>query len=177
MSSWIRTIGPGVFALALSGCGTTPLIEGNDAFRSGDYTSANARWTPLAEAGDVDAQHNLGVMALHRDDPESAALWWRAAAAREFIPSMLALARLELSNERPQHAVALYQRAARWGNPEAIEALESMDAAVPHADLWRAAARRFEARQRLVARQLERRDPNASLNRALDEQAAIARND
>ena len=166
-----------VLALVLAGCGTSPLIEGNSAFRSGDYATAEARWTALAETGDVDAQHNLGVLALHRDDPAEAASRWRSAAAQEFVPSLLALARLELANDRPAQAVAFYQRAARWGSSEAIEALQRLDAPVPHADLWLASARRFEERQRLAARQLERRDPNAFLNRVLDEQAAIARND
>jgi len=68
-----------------------PLIEsqrlansGSAAAERGDYAAAIEAWTPLAEAGDVDAQFSLGVL-LDRGlgaakDPVAAAAWYRLAA-------------------------------------------------------------------------------------------------
>ena len=68
-----------------------PLVEsqrlassGRAAAERGDYAEAIEAWTPLAEAGDVDAQFSLGVM-LDRglgtaEDPVAAAGWYRRAA-------------------------------------------------------------------------------------------------
>jgi TPR repeat protein len=65
-----------------------PLVEsqrlassGRAAAERGDYAEAIEAWTPLAEAGDVDAQFSLGVM-LDRglgtaEDPVAAAGWYR----------------------------------------------------------------------------------------------------
>ena len=35
---------------------------GMDAFNSGDYDTALAKWQPLAEAGDAEGQYGLGMM-------------------------------------------------------------------------------------------------------------------
>ena len=36
--------------------------EGVDAYNKGDYQTAMKIWKPLAELGDANAQHNLGLM-------------------------------------------------------------------------------------------------------------------
>ena len=36
--------------------------KGLDAAQTGDYATALQEWTPLAEAGDANAQYNLGLM-------------------------------------------------------------------------------------------------------------------
>ena len=40
----------------------TGFPEGLAAYNAGDYATALQEWTPLAEAGDVAAQYNLGLM-------------------------------------------------------------------------------------------------------------------
>jgi TPR repeat protein len=161
----------------LAGCGTSPLLKGNEAFHEGDYVEAASRWKPLAEAGHAGARHNLGVLNEHLGDSHAAAGWWEQAVALEFVPSMLRLAELRLAQGSPEEARALYRRAARWGSSEAVTALESMQEPVPHADLLLAHMRRFQARQGRVAKQIDRSDPNEFLNRMLDEQAAKAEHD
>jgi TPR repeat protein len=157
-----------VAALLLAGCGKSSLIKGNEAFRNGDHAAAESHWLAPAEAGDVDAQHNLGVLALERGDLVKAAAWWQKAVAREFVPSMRALARLELAAGRDRAAVALYHRAARWGDEQAIEVLEALGEAIPAADLRLAYARHIEHHQDRAARELNRTPPNDTLNRVLD---------
>ncbi len=56
-----------VLATVLSFMPFTPLAaqdlqKGGDAYNAGDYATALQEWTPLAEAGNVSAQYNLGVM-------------------------------------------------------------------------------------------------------------------
>jgi TPR repeat protein len=36
--------------------------KGYAAYNAGDYATALKEWKPLAEAGDADAQYNLGVI-------------------------------------------------------------------------------------------------------------------
>lgn len=167
-------------ALLLTGCAKSPLIEGNEAFRSGDIAAAEASWLPLAIDGDVDAQHNLGVLNAHLGDSAAAAHWWRLAAVQEFVPSMRSLARLELAAGERASAIALFQRAARWGDSEAAAALESLDAKVPNADLWLARAEQVRQQQRIAAQRLDRRFERLDSNEwwepwnRFDEQAALA---
>lgn len=166
-----------VLASMLAGCGNSALLKGNEAFRSGDYQAARAHWEGPAENAVVGAQHNLGVLNAQLGDLEAAATWWRQAVAQEFVPSMLALGKLELARGEPKSAHALFHRAARWSNSEAIAALEAMNKPVPDADLWRTRMRSLDSRQARIARELSRPDPNQHLNRMLDQQAAMAEND
>ncbi|NBB97828.1 MAG: hypothetical protein GVY34_06595, partial [Alphaproteobacteria bacterium] len=52
--------------------------DGLAALRAGDAEAARAIWQPLAERGDVVAQHNLGVLALRAGD--DARDWFTSAA-------------------------------------------------------------------------------------------------
>ena len=57
---------------------------GLDAVDRGDYDTALKEWRPLAEQGEADAQHNLGIM-YHQgkgvpQDYAEAAKWYRLAA-------------------------------------------------------------------------------------------------
>lgn len=166
----------GLFAICivlLAGCGKSSLIKGNEAFRSGDYVSAESQWRELAEAGDADAQHNLGVLEFYRGDAVAAARWWQQAVAQEFVPSMLALARLELMSGRREAAVSHYLRAARWGNDRAASTLETLGESAPPADLWMAYVKRLEYRQERTGRELDRPDRNESINQMLDKYAYL----
>jgi len=161
----------------LSGCGTAPLVKGNDAFHGGDLAAAEAQWTPLAEDGNFHAQHNLGVLYKAEGDFETAAFWWEQSAAREFVPSLLELGALRLIAGNDDAAEALYRRAARWGSKDAIAVLEAWNKPVPHADLFFARQKRFEYQQTRLAWQLSRPGPNEYINRVLDYQAALAEKD
>jgi TPR repeat protein len=144
-------------SMVLAGCAPSPLIVGNEAFRSGDFEAAEAQWTTLAGAGNVDAQHNLGVLYHHQGDTAAAARWWQAAADREFVPSMRSLARLELAAGDRAAAVALFHRAARWGDAEAVSVLQALDVPVPPADLWLAQVEQVRQQQRIAAQRLDER--------------------
>lgn len=162
-----------ICVVLLAGCGKSSLIKGNEAFRSGDHTLAELQWRELAEAGDADAQHNLGVLEFSRGDADAAARWWQQAVAQEFVPSMLALARLELMSGRRDAAVSHYLHAARWGNDSAASALEALGEPVPHADLRMAYVEHLEYQQERTRRELDRPDRNESLNQLLDKYAYL----
>jgi len=58
--------------------------KGVEAAQSGDYQTALQEWRPLAEEGDADAQHNLGMMYGNGQgvpqDYAEAVKWYRLAA-------------------------------------------------------------------------------------------------
>lgn len=159
--------------MLLAGCGKSSLIKGNEAFRSGDYASAESQWRELAEVGDAGALHNLGVLEFHRGETAAAARWWQQAVDQEYVPSMLALARLELMSGRRDAAVSHYRRAARWGNDRAASTLETLGETTPPADLRMAYLKRLEYRQERTNRELDRPDRNESINRMLDKYANL----
>jgi cell division septation protein DedD len=71
---------------------------GSAAYERGDFALALEEWRPLAEAGDLRAQYNLGYMhfngvGLPRNYPE-AAKWYRAAADQEDPSAQLNLGNL-----------------------------------------------------------------------------------
>jgi len=89
----------GTFTLALAGPGdkTTaaagpvaslpaddPFETALDAFNAGDYATAYTLWLPLAQAGNIDAQFNVGVLFENGQGREAdlvmAADWYRRAA-------------------------------------------------------------------------------------------------
>jgi uncharacterized protein len=104
------------------------------AFERGDYAAALEAWTPLAEAGDADAQHNVGV--LHEQglgvaqDLAAAAQWYRRAAENGSPASAFNLANLYRGGQGVEadleRAAALYAAAAEAGHPESINNLGAM---------------------------------------------------
>lgn len=177
----IRTLRAG-FALVflgglLAGCGTAPLLKGNEAFQAGELTAAEEQWKPLAEAGNFHAQHNLGVLYKTVGDSETAALWWRQAVLQDFVPSMLRLASLNLAEGKSDQALALFHRAARWGNVDAIAALQALEMPVPRADLLLAQFERLELQQTRMARPIDRRRSAERQQELVDYAAVLAAND
>ena len=61
---------------------------GLDAFNKGDYTTAAKEWRQLAEAGEPEAQFNLGLLFLDGhgvpQSPVEAANWFRRAAEQDY---------------------------------------------------------------------------------------------
>ena len=76
----------GVLAVALTPVAAVSgsFEDGVDAYASGNYAAALGLWRPLAERGEADSQHNLGV--VYRDgqgvarDHAEAAKWFKLAA-------------------------------------------------------------------------------------------------
>ncbi len=68
---------------------------GFGAYAAGDYAAALDAWRPLAEAGDAEAQHGLGLMYQAgrgvESDPAQAAAWFRRAAEQGFARAQTAL--------------------------------------------------------------------------------------
>ena len=73
-----------VLALAFTPLAAQDLQKGLAAAQAGDFATALQEWTPLAEAGDANAQYNLGVMYGRGDgvpqDYAEAVKWYRLAA-------------------------------------------------------------------------------------------------
>lgn len=62
------------------------VAKGLDAFRKGDYATAQAIWEPLAKSGDAAAQFNLGILYRRglgvEPDNRQAMSWFERAAGR-----------------------------------------------------------------------------------------------
>lgn len=98
--------------------------RGLEAFRAGDNQQALEHWKPLAEAGDANAQHAIGMMheygrGLTRGDRE-AMQWYRKAAEQGVAEAQY---RVGVFHENgwgvaPSHRLAVqwYQRAAQLGH-------------------------------------------------------------
>jgi TPR repeat protein len=73
-----------ILSLAFTPLAAQDFQKGYAAAQAGDYATALQEWTPLAEAGDVDAQYNLGQMyrrgqGVPQDYAETVK-WYRLAA-------------------------------------------------------------------------------------------------
>ena len=118
---------PGALASGPSQAAASDFFAGYEAFRRGDYEEARSAWSPLARAGDVDAQFNLGALFENGlgvpADAERAARWYRAAAERRLDHARLALARLQrigaLDPGPDEDQIKLLESAARRGLAEA----------------------------------------------------------
>jgi len=101
---------------------------GSEAAARGDLAQARAEWTAAAQAGDLRAQHRLGLAWLQglggpRDAAEGQR-WLAAAAEKGFAPARLDLALSLLSppaGARPDYAraAALLKAAAQQGDARA----------------------------------------------------------
>ena len=62
--------------------------KGLKAYESGDYATALKEWKPLAEQGEADARHNLGLMYFNGfgvvQDYKAALKWFKLAAEQGY---------------------------------------------------------------------------------------------
>jgi hypothetical protein len=75
----------GLLLSALAAPARADFDTGMTAYRNGDYNTAFAQWSPLAQGGDPVAQHAIGwlyLKGLGRDRDEAAAFRWYTEAAR-----------------------------------------------------------------------------------------------
>ncbi|MGQ0586677.1 MAG: tetratricopeptide repeat protein [Gammaproteobacteria bacterium] len=105
------------------------------AMQAGNYAEAYCLWRALAEAGDADAQYNLGWMyhngyGLVIDDAQ-AQRWWENAAGRGSTDALAALGNLLRYGGRgvppdPSRAVDWFVRAAGSGDDESALFLRTL---------------------------------------------------
>lgn len=113
-------------ALAIGAAAVPALADvkaGVDAWQQGDYSRAIGEWRPLAQAGDPDAQFNMGqAYKLGRGvsaDPAAAIGWYRKAAAQGHLRAEDNLGLLLFQQGDRAGAMPALQKAATRGEPRA----------------------------------------------------------
>jgi TPR repeat protein len=101
----------------------TDVKAGVDRWMRGDYAGAIAQWRPLAEAGNADAQFNLGqAYKLGRGVPVNAALaqsWYQKAARQGHEQAQVNVGLLLYNGGRRQEALPWIRKGAELGDPRA----------------------------------------------------------
>ncbi|UZW53604.1 SPOR domain-containing protein [Sphingobium sp. JS3065] len=107
----------------LAGAARADVKMGVDAWQQGDYAKAVATWQPLAQAGDPDAQFNMGqAYKLGRGvkaDPAAAIDWYRKAAKQGHSRAEDNLGLLMFQQGDRAGAFPYLQHAAERGEPRA----------------------------------------------------------
>ena len=89
--------------------------KGLAAAQAGDFATALKEWTPLAEAGDVDAQYNLGIMYDNGygvpQDQKEAVKWYRLAADQGYAGAQY---NLGVMYSNGQGVLQDYTEAVKW---------------------------------------------------------------
>src|SRR6476661_3313486 len=97
---------------------------GIDAWQRADYPGAVAIWRPLAEAGDADAQFNLGqAYRLGRGVPinlAAAKTWFERAAKTGHLDAQTTLGLLLFQNGDQAQGLKWLKQAAEKGEPRAL---------------------------------------------------------
>jgi cell division septation protein DedD len=114
-------------AIGLSVMAAMPALAdvkaGVDAWQQGDYAKAISEWRPLADAGDADAQFNLGqAYKLGRGvqpDLRAATDWYRKAAAQGHQRAEDNLGLVMFQQGDRANAMGYLQRSAARGEPRA----------------------------------------------------------
>ncbi len=110
---------------AQAGVGAAPsdVKAGVDRWTRGDYSGAIAQWRPLAEAGNADAQFNLGqAYKMGRGVPANAATaqsWYQKAARQGHEQAQVNVGLLLYNGGRRQEALPWIRKAVELGDPRA----------------------------------------------------------
>jgi cell division protein FtsN len=123
-AAFVAAAGAGsAFAYVQAGDAAAGVRQGIDAWRAGDYAGAIAAWRPLAEAGNADAQFNLGqAYRLGRGVPSDMAqaqIWFERAARQGHAQAETNLGLTMFQSGQRQQAVPWLERAAERGDPRA----------------------------------------------------------
>ncbi|MCP1470494.1 TPR repeat protein [Sphingobium sp. OAS761] len=109
--------------LGLSAPASADVKAGVDAWQQGDYARAISQWRPLADAGDPDAQFNMGqAYKLGRGvqpDLNVALDWYRKAASQGHLRAEDNLGLLMFQQGDRSGALPYLQRASQRGEPRA----------------------------------------------------------
>jgi TPR repeat protein len=123
-----------LFALGLHGSAMAGFTEGANAYNARNYAQALKEITPLAKAGNADAQHLLGLMyymgrGVQRDYKQAFAWHYKAALQGKADAQYVIGAMYYTGNAVPQDhklAVEWFRKAAEQGHPDAQHALGLM---------------------------------------------------
>lgn len=123
-----------LFALGLHGSAMAGLAEGASAYNARNYALALKEVTPLAQAGNADAQHLLGLMyymgrGVRRDYRQAFAWHYKAAQQGKADAQYVVGAMYYTGNAVPQDqllAVQWFRKAAEQSHPDAQYALGLM---------------------------------------------------
>jgi TPR repeat protein len=124
----------GLLLLSLDGS-AKELDDAVEAMRAGDFAEAYCIMRPLAEAGDADAQYNIGWMYLNgyglRSNDNLALQWWEKASEQGNSDASLSIGMLYSLGEGDvardlDKAIDYYLLAAADGQEDAITILQSM---------------------------------------------------
>lgn len=111
-------------ALAAAPLSAQSVQAGIEAWQKADYKSAVENWRPLAEAGDADAQFNLGqAYRLGRGVPvnlAAAQTWLTRAAGKSHVDAQTTLGLLLFDSGDREGGVRWLGSAAERGDPRAM---------------------------------------------------------
>lgn len=120
--SWMLCAAAAAVMVAASPAGAD-VRAGIEAWRAGNYEAAVREWRPLADAGDRDAQFNLGqAYKLGRGvtmDLTQAQGWYERAARQGHAQAESALGLLLFQTDQRERAMPWIRRAAERGDPRA----------------------------------------------------------
>ena len=126
MKAYVRTlIAAGAAASILLGAGSAlaDVKKGVDAWQAGNYAAAIAEWRPLADAGDADAQFNLGqAYKLGRGVPmnlQTAQAWYEKAARQGHGQAQALVGLILFQNGNRAGAMPWIKKGADNGDPRA----------------------------------------------------------
>ena len=110
-------------ANAVASAAPADVKAGVDRWMRGDYAGAVAQWRPLADAGNADAQFNLGqAYKLGRGVPVNAGLaqsWYQKAARQGHEQAQVNVGLLLYNAGRKQEALPWIRKAVELGDPRA----------------------------------------------------------
>jgi cell division septation protein DedD len=116
-------LGCALAAIAAASPAIAGIKEGVEAWQTGDYPKAIAEWRAPANAGDPDAQFNLGqAYKLGRGvpiDPAAALDWYRKSAASGHEQAQATLGLLLFQNGQREEAMTWLKKAADQGEARA----------------------------------------------------------
>ena len=123
-----------LLALGLHSSAMAGFTEGANAYNARNYALALKEITPLAKAGNADAQHLLGLMyymgrGVQRDYKQAFAWHYKAAVQGKADAQYVIGAMYYTGNAVPQDqklAVTWFRKAAEQGHPDAQHALGLM---------------------------------------------------
>lgn len=123
-----------LLALGVTGTAMAGFTEGANAYNARNYALALKEITPLAKAGNADAEHLLGLMyymgrGVPRDYKQAFAWHYKAALQGKADAQYVIGAMYYTGNAVPQDqklAVTWFRKAAEQGHPDAQHALGLM---------------------------------------------------
>lgn len=147
-------------AMAFALPASASFADGQTAYNRGAYTDAANIWRPMAEEGDVWAQHALAHLYEKgwgvEKDAAQARDWYQAAAERGSPDSMINLGALyvdaEEGNRDLARAYTWFRLAALQGHPLALSNITSIEMELTEADRLRSGQLAVAILPRLAAK-------------------------